>query len=142
MPAVGPRAAPVVREEGVAEREDGVVILIDCSVGVVEVFEFVVSFGRFEGEPGGPGCWRWGAVVADPVSYACDCLVLLFEIGVVVVVVPRRGYERRHWTLALLSLGALTLAEKEDCCAEESYGGCDADGYADVGACCEVAAGG
>jgi hypothetical protein len=73
--------------------------------------------------------------------------VAMWEVGavvvvVVVVVVPGRRYERRHRTLALLSLGALTLAEKEDCCAEDSYGGCDADGYADVGACCEAAAGG
>lgn len=49
MPAVGSRAAPVVGEERVAEGEDGVVGFGEGAVGAVEVFEFVVGFGRFEG---------------------------------------------------------------------------------------------
>jgi hypothetical protein len=69
--------------------------------------------------------------------------VAMWEVrAVVVVVVPRRGYERRHRTLRLLAVRAPAFAEEENCRAEDSYGGCDADGYADVGACCEAAAGG
>jgi hypothetical protein len=67
--------------------------------------------------------------------------VAMWEVGAVVIGVPRRRYERHHWTLCLLSIGVLAFTEEEDCGAEESYGGCDADGYADVGACWEVAAG-
>jgi hypothetical protein len=65
----------------------------------------------------------------------------MWEVGAVVVGVPSRRYERHHWTLRLLAVGALTPAEEEDCRAEDSYCGCDADGYADVGACCEGAFG-
>ena len=69
--------------------------------------------------------------------------VAVWEIGAVVVAVPRRRrYERHHWTLGLLSVGALTSAEEEDEGAEEGDGGCDSDGDADVGACCEGVAGG
>jgi hypothetical protein len=87
VPAVGPRAAPVVREVGVSEREDCVVGFGEGSVGVVDVFEFVVGFGRFEGYCGYPSGWRWVAVVADPMGDACDCLVLLFEVRDVAFVV-------------------------------------------------------
>jgi hypothetical protein len=76
------------------------------------------------------------------VRVAALLFVAMWEVGAVVVVVPSRRYKRHHRTLGLLSIRALALAEEEDCGAEESYRGCDADSYADVGACWEVAAGG
>jgi hypothetical protein len=81
--------------------------------------------------------------LAGPILVRAMALffVAMWEVRAVVVI-PSRRYERHHRTLSLLSVGALASAEEEDSCAEEAYGGCDADGYADVGACCEGVVGG
>jgi hypothetical protein len=68
-------------------------------------------------------------------------IVLFFAMWRPGAAIPKRAHERHRRAMSLLSVGALTSAKEVDCSTKERDSGCDADGYADVGGCREVAAG-
>lgn len=62
----------MVQEEGIAERDDGVVLKIDGSILPNKVFCSVVPLDNRKYEEGLPADSRWLAVIADPVGDACN----------------------------------------------------------------------